>query len=325
QRCYYNTGRKKSKVRLNDQEKMIKIATPKQHPYSSHISQFAMFPSFCSPDDPETGVRATSKLVLNPLIPNRAPDVTLLKKTKGNPYRLEVLDSPVKNNNKAVLWTGEHGFLDPLRGEKQLFYPTPPRTVLPNQRLRDWDLTLSERTSNMLKNVERTHWLTSYQMHYTGEGALTLLGTVKILLVLKLTSYFRNTQEKYSLFENMRFRVSRNVSSLGHSAGTKDLAGTESGIFCRSSEQEKLGRSSVIPHSICNPCILPRPSVQPDFLPEGRLGTLSLLDLQNSFSRTAAHHNFNNSITHAAVNLRDNVATGKKHVFHGINCYYLHG
>ncbi len=62
---------------------MIKIATPKEHPYSSHISQFAMFPSFHAPDDPETGVRAASQPFLNPLIPNSAPDVTLLSKTTG--------------------------------------------------------------------------------------------------------------------------------------------------------------------------------------------------------------------------------------------------
>lgn len=56
----------------------------------------------------------------------------------------------------------------PLKGEGQVFYPTPPKTVLPNPKLRDWDLTLSERTSNMLKNLEKTHWLTSYQVHFTG-------------------------------------------------------------------------------------------------------------------------------------------------------------
>lgn len=63
---------------------MIKIATPKEHPYSSHISRFAIFPSFRSPDDPETGVRAASQPFLNPLIPNSAPDITLLSKTIGN-------------------------------------------------------------------------------------------------------------------------------------------------------------------------------------------------------------------------------------------------
>lgn len=62
---------------------MNKIAIPKQHPFASHISQFAMFPSFQSPDDPETGVRAASKPFLNALIPNKAPDVTVISKTIG--------------------------------------------------------------------------------------------------------------------------------------------------------------------------------------------------------------------------------------------------
>ncbi|XP_034553558.1 uncharacterized protein C7orf31 homolog [Notolabrus celidotus] len=154
-------------------EKMIKIATPKQHPYSSHISKFAMFPSYRSPDDPETGVRAASKPFLNPLIPNRAPDVTLLSKTIGSPFRHEILENPINNSKKAVMWTGECGFLEhtkPLKGGNQVFYPTPPKTVLPNPKLRDWDLALSERTSNMLKNLEKSHRLTSYQINYTGSG-----------------------------------------------------------------------------------------------------------------------------------------------------------
>lgn len=104
----------------------------------------------------------------------------------------------MKTRKKAVMWTGEHGFLDvsneiqymalhylrlskstvaflqhakPLKGKNQVFYPTPPKTVLPNLKLRDWDLSLSERTSNMLRNLERTQWVTSYQMHYTGKEA----------------------------------------------------------------------------------------------------------------------------------------------------------
>uniref|UniRef100_A0A3Q1C411 Uncharacterized protein n=3 Tax=Amphiprion ocellaris TaxID=80972 RepID=A0A3Q1C411_AMPOC len=183
QKCH-NISRKKSKVHLNDQlipkptdinlaEKMIQIATPKEHPYSSHISRFAMFPSFCSPDDPETGVRAASQPFLNLIMPNGAPDISLLSKTKGAPYRHEIIETPVKTKKKTVSWTGEHGFYDktkPLKGQNQVFYPTPPKTVLPNPKLRDWDFSLSERTSNMLKNLERALWVTSYQMHYTGSG-----------------------------------------------------------------------------------------------------------------------------------------------------------
>lgn len=51
----------------------------------------------------------------------------------------------------------------------------------------------------------------------------------------------------------------------------------------------------------------------------------SLLELQESFSKSEAHHSFNDSIMLAPVDLRDSVGVGKKHKFHGINCYYLHG
>lgn len=47
-----------------------------------------MFPSYESPDDPHTGVRAASTLPLNPLLPSSAPAVTVLHKTKG--YRKHV-------------------------------------------------------------------------------------------------------------------------------------------------------------------------------------------------------------------------------------------
>ncbi|KAM9310017.1 sperm-associated microtubule inner protein 4 [Pholidichthys leucotaenia] len=191
QQCFNNTGRRKSKVRLNDQlipkptdinvmEKTIKAATPKEHPYSSHMSRFAMFPSFQSPDDPETGVRATSQLFLNSLVPNSAPEVTLLSKTKGCSYRHEVIETPEKAKKKAVRWTGDHGFLDQpkaLKGLQQVLYPAPPKAVMPNPKLREWDLTLSERTSNILRNLERTLWVTSYRMHYTGAGAVNPLKT----------------------------------------------------------------------------------------------------------------------------------------------------
>ncbi|XP_068591594.1 sperm-associated microtubule inner protein 4 [Cebidichthys violaceus] len=499
--CYNNTGRKKSKVCLNDQlipkptdinmaEKMIKIATPKQHPYSSHISQFALFPSFRSPDDQETGVRAASQCFVNPLIPNNVPDVTLLSKTIGGPYRHEVLETPMKTRKKAVMWTGEHGFLDPLKGENQVFYPTPPKTVLPNPKLRDRDLSLSERTSNMLKNLERTHWVTSYQMHHTGSGPanplmiddfkekicdITGMNTHTVPLrersfpifvpskprggcrrrqqgstcsptALELPNrsqapnqgspsaainqhrqqeisaeydeapdpnhkyhnqskyssgstevqstepsqevlHRQQTESKSSLYEgrereNCKFQLDQSpmqvsLSQISQEANTARISGTEQppDMFTSplsdnreksltelcggnlssisqfsvvkglgsielnaklpsraASEQEMQAKGRGLPGSMSNPCILPRPPVLPGIRSVDRVGTvgregaaLCLLDLQNSFSKSKAHREFNCSITRAAVNLRDNVVAGKKHDFYGINCYYLHG
>lgn len=58
-------------------------------------------------------------------------------------------------------------------GQKQVFPPTPPKAVFPNPKLHDWDLSpsLSERTCNMLRNLERSRWITSYQLQHTGKDA----------------------------------------------------------------------------------------------------------------------------------------------------------
>lgn len=125
--------------------------------------------------------------------------------------------------------------------------------------------------------------------------------------------------------KNKYFKAGRNISSLSQPAVAKYQAGIESHAELLSradSESEKLPVGKELPHSISNPCILPRPPVLPGIRP---VGALSLLDLQDSFSKSEAHRNFNSSITRAAVNPRDNVVTGKKHDFYGINCFYLHG
>uniref|UniRef100_A0A3B5A5J7 Uncharacterized protein n=1 Tax=Stegastes partitus TaxID=144197 RepID=A0A3B5A5J7_9TELE len=417
--CYNNTSRKKSNVRLNDQlEKMIQIATPKEHPYSSHISRFAMFPSFRSPDDPETGVRAASRPFLNLIIPNGAPDVSLLSKTKGAPYRHEIIETPVKTKKKAVTWTGEHGFYDVSRKYKnQVFYPTPPKTVLPNPKLRDWDFSLSERTSNMLKNLEKSLWVTSYQMHYTGkkpkhckyklqrershpvfvpskskqgcrrrQGRSTCSPSPAELLNASLNqrsasatvnqhgpreitathneapdpNQMGQSQSEYSAgsAEAQHTTVSQAIL---HERQTHSKSSVYEGTerenckvrfdesFMRGSVSKKEDQRSCVKsqllsgassgqeglteplHGISNPSILPRPPVLPSIRPVDRSGNVgreeaapSLLDLQNSFSKTEAHRNFNSSITRAAVDLRDNVHRGRKHDFYGINCNYIH-
>ncbi|XP_014326348.1 uncharacterized protein C7orf31 homolog [Xiphophorus maculatus] len=496
QPCHASTIRKKSKVRLNDQlipkptdinlfERMTKTTTLKEHPYSSHISRFAMFPSFLSPDDPERGVRAASQRFTNPLIPNKPPDVTLLSKTIGGPYRHEILENPFKSRKMDVSWKGENGFLDhskPVKGETKIFYPAPPKTILPNPKLRRWDLSLSERTSNILRNLERKLWITSYQMDFTGSGPANPLKTddfkEKISSLTGINSHSaplrelscpvfvpskpkggrrRRLQTKRSDSPNFAGLQMSNVnqstapsyvyqkqpqelmanynkvtdmSQMGHSqseseTGLIDVQHTDPSLeilqqravdhgrerenrkirFNKSLIQESESKSSEgatvhlsntqqfnlsressfqreakvktetnsmeelqkedpqikkqplrvgnplrselhdalsskeddktngseLLSSLPNVSILPRGSVflgvpTNTFETAGRTGTnLTLLDLQNSFSKSEAHQRFNNSITHAAVDLRDNVVTGKRHNFYGINCNHIHG
>uniref|UniRef100_A0A8C9X1S7 Uncharacterized protein n=1 Tax=Sander lucioperca TaxID=283035 RepID=A0A8C9X1S7_SANLU len=271
----------------------------------------------------------------------------------GSPYRHEVLETTINTRKKAVMWTGEHGFCDPLKGENQVFYPTPPKTVLPNPKLRDWDLSISERTSNMLKNLERTQWLTSYQMHHTGtvqtlfgvgSGPESSISFTELFCSPHVAKHTFINCDKCSFFSDRHSSPIISVQSLSKKLKNKNTeyilllekmkaSLQSSNRICiesnvelslrASSEQEKLAKGREPPHSISNPCILPRMDRVGNVGREG--AALRLLDLQNSFSKTKAHRNFNSSITRAAVNLRDNVVTGKKHDFYGINCYYLHG
>ncbi|KAA0703030.1 hypothetical protein E1301_Tti010862 [Triplophysa tibetana] len=152
------------------EEWMIKAIIQKEHPFQSHIQRYAMFPSYESPDDPHTGVRAASTLPLNPLLPSSAPAVTVLHKTKGSPYRHEILDVPMATKREATVYPGHFGFQNPLKGDAQVLYPKPVKTVYPNASLRNWNTPLSERNVHMLRNLEKAQWLTTYQLNYTGTG-----------------------------------------------------------------------------------------------------------------------------------------------------------
>ncbi|KAK7886240.1 hypothetical protein WMY93_025861 [Mugilogobius chulae] len=161
---------RKSNLRLNDQiiPKPTDInmgPTPKEHPYASHIPRYSMFPSY----DFSDGSANVEQCKVHSSVPNSAPDVTLLSKTKGNAYRHELLKPPTRTK-KAVTWAEERtGFLEypkPLKGESQIFYPTPTKLMHPKPK---YDLlSLSDGTSKILTNLEQTHWLTTYQIHFSG-------------------------------------------------------------------------------------------------------------------------------------------------------------
>lgn len=110
------------------------------------------------------------------------------------------------------------------------------------------------------------------------------------------------------------FKTEMNTSSLQECGGLSSTTAE--------SEQQDVVKSRELSQSFPNPCILPRPPVLPGIVGKQ---DCTLLDLQNSFSKTTAHRNFNSSLTYAAVNLNDNVVAGKKHSFYGINSCYLHG
>ncbi|KAM6967489.1 sperm-associated microtubule inner protein 4 [Aplochiton taeniatus] len=384
-RQFYDlTPTKKSNVRLNDQlipkptdiniaEKKIKVPIQKEHPYQSHISRFAMFPTIHSPDDPDTGIRAASQNPLHPHIPSSAPEVTVLRQTKGGPYRHEIVELPMTTREKAMAWPGQHGFLDyikPVKEKSQVFYPNPQKTVFPNPTQRD--VALSERTANMLKNVERSNWVTSYQLNFTGSGPANPLSMddfnnkTLALITGEITPHIGNLRER----SHNVFRASKPLHGRGSrkhqerqalennyipeppEASMPDqsmqkptpLKETVSNLDCiKQSSQNQSGPNcspieagplTTLSRNVSGPDAVSEEVKQnhiPRYDKSGRVevapltqSSLTLLELQNSFSKTEAQHRFRNSIQGPTMDLRDNIHSGKKHNFYGLNCYYYH-
>ncbi|XP_033733291.1 LOW QUALITY PROTEIN: uncharacterized protein C7orf31-like [Pecten maximus] len=180
---YTLTKLKLSNVRSNDAllskpqeapmgEILINKDFPAEHPYSSHMPRYSLFPKFDSPEDPKRGVAARRVQPINAEMPATAHDVTILHKSKGHGHRQEVETIPKESEKRALEWSGEHGFnqLVKTHGGRQQFYPIPPKTVAPNLQNRWTDMKVSDRTANALRNIERNQWHTTYDLNHTGLG-----------------------------------------------------------------------------------------------------------------------------------------------------------
>ncbi|XP_055020070.1 uncharacterized protein LOC129411868 [Boleophthalmus pectinirostris] len=413
---------RKSNLRLNDQiipkptdinmgEKILKVPTPKEHPYASHIPRYSLFPSYGS----SAGSIKEEQRDIHSTVPNSAPDVTLLSKTKGNAYRHELLKPPSK---KAVTWAEEDtGFFEypkPIKGESQVFYPTP--TKLMNPKPKHDLLPITDKTSKILTNLEQTHWLTSYQMHYSGyeKGNLKMdyrqkhtrqRNSYTAPQRVKPTDFLSSTltddssrindvstgmigptaplpatyqpplhraasaatlpwkpqessvncneapesnQRGHSLPEHSGGLAHAHSNDLSHGASLRQRRGLESEENgtqthpCRQETSHNRGTERPLldgnlnlnslskdvgnlhPNDVMrlNSCAFPRPPVLPRIQP---LSRERLRELQDSYSKTQVHHRFNHSIPHTPVNLRDNICTGRRHNFYGVNAFYLHG
>ncbi|XP_062956635.1 sperm-associated microtubule inner protein 4 isoform X3 [Cynocephalus volans] len=148
-----------------------------EHPYHTHISRGAMFPTFTSPKELCTGIKARNQQLFPPTVPTKAYDTTVLK-TRGNPYRYELLDFPMDSKKKALSWPGQDVYYDfpkCVEKNKPIFYPKPPKTFAPNTSLNSWASINSAKEANIQRNLERSHWITSYTNDFTGLGPMNPL------------------------------------------------------------------------------------------------------------------------------------------------------
>ncbi|CAK8679319.1 unnamed protein product [Clavelina lepadiformis] len=182
---YYDiTDLHKSQVRTSDQvllpsphkemtHRQVNRPFPAEHPYTSHMSRFALFPKYTTPDDPESGDPARCSRPLHSNAPANAHKAIVMNKSKGAPFRRELQHYPLESEKSALEWSGEDDFYQlmksPDRG-RQPYYPTPPKIVHPNLRLRQEDQRLELRSANALRNLERDQWKTTYDYNYTGNG-----------------------------------------------------------------------------------------------------------------------------------------------------------
>uniref|UniRef100_A0A8D2JQR5 Uncharacterized protein n=1 Tax=Sciurus vulgaris TaxID=55149 RepID=A0A8D2JQR5_SCIVU len=178
---YYLTRNKKSDIYGNDSLlpkpsnstlDEICLPYPIEHPYHTHISRGAMFPTFTSPKELYNGIKACTQQPFAPTVPTKTYDSTVLK-TRGNPYRYELLDFPTDSKKKALTWPGQGVYYDfpkCVEKNKPTFYPKPPKTFAPNTSLNSWDALKSIREANIRRNLERSHWLSSYNHDFTGLG-----------------------------------------------------------------------------------------------------------------------------------------------------------
>ncbi|CAM9618342.1 unnamed protein product [Lampetra planeri] len=174
--CYDLTQLKRSNLRSNDQllpkpqesllqQHQARCPFPREHPFASHVSRLALLPSSDAPERQEGSHAGAGQRAALPR------PVTVIAKTKGGPYRYEVvMAEPVE---RCSQWPGDHGFYQMPTGPgfpKEVFYPTPPKTVAPNPRPRE--TAPSPRTATEARNVERCRWRSNYTLNFTGHGPM---------------------------------------------------------------------------------------------------------------------------------------------------------
>ncbi|XP_043825140.1 uncharacterized protein C7orf31 homolog [Dromiciops gliroides] len=160
---------------LNTTAEPLDMGFPVGHPYQTHISRCAMFPSFTSPKDMNTGLAASDQQPFPATMPTGSYETTVLRKTKGNPYRHEILDFPPDSRKKALHWPGQRMYYNipkVIHKNTQIFYPKPPKLLAPNTTLTTLDPLLSLKEANIQRNLERSHWITTYAHDFTGVGTM---------------------------------------------------------------------------------------------------------------------------------------------------------
>uniref|UniRef100_A0A8C2YBS8 Sperm microtubule inner protein 4 n=1 Tax=Coturnix japonica TaxID=93934 RepID=A0A8C2YBS8_COTJA len=357
----------------------LSLPFPTSHPYHTHISKYAMFPDFRPIEDQDTG------------IPCKASDVVVLKSTKGKMVLCWLIT--YSGILFRTLLKSHDSFLMKLKN--------PSKTVAPNSILREFKL--SQRKTNLLRNIERSQRMTTYKLNFTGRGPMNplnlddyymkavgqltgVLGTdveLKESFMSSLSqtrplegriarkmqgrrpreSTLQEQQAKPPQLSHQKYHLDTGLPISKHQRITDRLQ-TEAfyqGQFSGRPEIQPFPREDLKQCTIWeNPpskAVLPQDenreegkivlqklwnqeASQPAWRPEDRLRDEAmpecipgsgvarrptvLMELQDSFSKTAAHKWFHDSINGERKDLRDNISEGRRHEFYGFNAFYFH-
>uniref|UniRef100_A0AAV2MD25 Uncharacterized protein n=1 Tax=Knipowitschia caucasica TaxID=637954 RepID=A0AAV2MD25_KNICA len=221
------------------------------------------------------------------------------------------------------------------------------------------ELPLRDERKEMLRRVEQTHWLTSYQLHYSGyeKGHLKMDSQLRSSRSTRRNAHSAPQRVKpvsppvpptltdnHSRTDDLRAGMTgpsahRPVTfpaPLQRSSSAFVLPGEISADRNESARPHRWGHSQPEPSSgmghtledaLSDGAARERtggPPALPGIRPRSGEG-LSLKELQDSYSKTQAHRRFNSSTRRANVDLKDHVCAGRRHDFYGVNVHYLHG
>ncbi|RXM27615.1 hypothetical protein EOD39_2917 [Acipenser ruthenus] len=309
---YYDlTMIKKSNVRTNDQlEKQIRLRFPAEHPYQSHISRFAVFPNFKSPDDPDTGVRARNIQPIQPFTPAKAPDVIVLSKTRGsgpmNPVQLDDYHEKI-----IADVTGE---INPYTAE------------LGHRRLEPHP---TENTKGVCVNEARSQ-------SCEPEGQYIALDMKQPTERPRSVGFERTEEEVQPPRPDVCYEDPPSSGKEHYTVGPNPFSLRQPYLWSsfknpsdwKEPISEALLQDAVYPSTFhLTECEQRPTSVRLHAAIKGSGSEVprpqsAILKLQDSFTKSGAHRRFHEAIKGEMMDLRENIHTGRRHQFFGFNSYY---
>jgi hypothetical protein len=147
-----------------------------KHPFFTHMTKNAVFPIFTL--DKTTSVpRGCLPQSANPCHaewPNRPKSLKYREKPRGGRWIHEVWkseDCPQISDNNWIEWQEVRKNLSLQDGH---YYPTPPKLNTPNDS-RPNPQVMSARQMEVLNNIQKEQWLTTYTKEFTGFGPLGVM------------------------------------------------------------------------------------------------------------------------------------------------------